>query len=774
MLPTMLTVLLGPAFGHVPHDPIVALAAPADLAEGSAWWLLAAAHDFDEICRSEDGGRTWSFVGGAPLSAGPLLDAAMLSDGTVALLAAERLWLRTPGADWEALPVPAGLREIEGGDSLILAGDAGIWTIDPPAPELGRRIARLAAGPVALDESGEVWARRSGAWTSLGRPAPDPVAVLGVGDVAFVGTTDGRVLRWGGGSWGACGALPASDSLAEVVALAWDGARILAAPAWHGPFASSDDCRTWEDASGGLGQLWSAADADGLGERAWRVFAAHGDRWILGGWSGLFTTGDAGATWNVAPFLPPATARGIAFLGDPDDGGTVAVATYAAGIGVADPTGERLLTPGHGLPYSNTQWVTTTSDGERLYALAGHRSFVSEDGGSSWRRLLPAVDHLFAFYAWDDVLWALKSSSGAPILESADGGGTWVEPPGLAELVRPATPMRAASCEGACAGQVRCVTTLEPATLVCLQAGAWERLYAEPREREAAGCGGESVPSEPATRVTAPVLWPATAPIRVLFGHDSGLEVLSLDGAETRTAHPAGGDPPMSLALADDGTVLLATRSGRMLESPDGGDTWIDLALRLPAVPLVIAPWPRFASTRSALVGTPDGIWRIDFAAASGLRWAPVDRVDSAAAQLVVRSGPRVGRADDEADLDDVRPLEPGTHVEAWVRGHTVSARGASEGTGAVELRVDGMAVATIGADATDGIVEIARIEGLEDGWHRVELLGLAGTGVVLDALEGRAEPAAAEAVEPAGCASGGSATLALALMVARRRRAYP
>ena len=124
------------------------------------------------FARSDDSGRTWSFVGGPVLAEQPR-GLATLDDGTLVALTDEQIWWTVDREAWSTSPLPGRVDLIRGGALLRLAG-AG----RARRPRPGRRPPRTwrIAAPVSTctyQESGglsdgieQAIARRNGADTA--------------------------------------------------------------------------------------------------------------------------------------------------------------------------------------------------------------------------------------------------------------------------------------------------------------------------------------------------------------------------------------------------------------------------------------------------------------------------------------------------------------------------------------------------------------------------------------------------------------------------------
>ena len=223
-----------------------------------------------------------------------------------------------------------------------------------------------------------------------------------------------------------------------------------------------------------------------------------------------------------------------------------------------------------------------------------------------------------------------------------------------------------------------------------------------------------------------------------MFGDEEGVHVTDDRGLHWTTTH-VDEDRPELLVEADDGTLLLSTRSGRLLRSADGGDTWVDPGDRIPAMASILTPRPAFAAHPDVLIGTRAGVWLWSEGAAPA-RWAPFQRLDNTSG-FWDRTDPPAPIVDTEAAMDSVQGIPEGTTFAAWVRGDRLDVIGRGDPDGGVIVSVDGATVAQSLGDAPPGIAVLVTVDGLTDAWHRLELRGV-GTGILLDAVEIRGEGA--------------------------------
>ncbi len=726
----------GPARAHVPHDTAVAVAAPADLNLEEPWYLVADPYENSLLLRREAGDRGWYHLGGEPV-ADDLLDAAMLADGTLTVLADSRLWwLEADGWYEEALP-GALTASVAVENGLVLIGENGLWSWTAEqgfVAELpGRAFRTLGEGPVAVDADLRVWFSEDGHWSSVTAPG-EPGAVV-LGDEAYLADMDGHLWWLDGDEWSACGALPepSGELSREVRQLAWDGERLLAAPGWKGPFVSADGCESWEDRAvpgvpggDGFGQARTAAEV-------WRVLTAWGDRWLIGGYFGVFLSEDAGESWVELPFLSPAATRGLAFSPAFESDRGVYWGTYAAGVAISHDDGDSFVAPGHGLDEGNVQDIRTSDNTQEhvITVVSGHVAYHSHDAGQSWTSFPQLPGQVTRVFPWDGGLeyWAIPYQREESLLESLDGGQTWSTPETLVAALDGAQPAAAARCQGDCDGDWRCLTAVNPTTLLCSTDGgeSWEVWYR-----------GEQVGEEEGRdAVTEPVLMPRNEPEVVIFGDPRGLHRIADRGATWVNTSLPGDDVPVELACAAGDHAFAATRAGRILRSDDRGQSWNELDLRLTSQATVMVSSPGFLEEAHLLVANLEGVWALEdpTGAATLAPWTAWQRVDDHSGFLVKEDCP-APRSADGASMDSRQPLPDGCVITTDLQGEIIRVLGKVDEGGEARLLVDGVYAARLPDDTQEEPRILALVEGLEPGWHRVELVGEGNDGLEIDALE--------------------------------------
>lgn len=756
--------LITAAAAHVPHEKVVFAAVGEDLSGPACVVLDPWASDVLACSDSED---RWSHLGGDPL-ADDLLAGAVLGDGALILAARQRLWSSSDaGATWSGADLAFAVTTLViADDALWLGTTDGVRTGPPGGPFTasltGLEVTALATSPwgIAALAGGSAWSNAGSGWLDAGSPATDPVSVVAGADAVYVGTAGGGVWRSGADGWTPCGALPTPEPTdrtwhPDVTRLAADGAALLAATAWRGPFVSDDGCATWTDRHAPLDTEYDDdGHAESTAEAVTGLYAADGV-WLMAGWGGMARSADGGVTWASPLLLPPDFIRGLAVSPDFARDGTVYIGGYAAGVERSFDGGTTFDAPSLGLGLPNVQSLVVTGTGgdQLVMTVGGHHAWVSGDLGEHWIVAGSPYenDARALFVGGPDRWWVAGYAYGdraAGISESTDRGATWTPLDGLLAALGGRMPEFVASASGEL-----CVAA---ASVACSRddGTSWETRW------------------EPGVTVRALVGWPAAAPTRLVAALGDRVEV-SDDGGRTWIAGlETGLDGPIFLAVADDGTIWAATDTARLLRSDDGGSSWEDAGVRVPGTVLALAARP--GSDRELFVGASDGTFRLTSDGAL-VRWATYQRVDDTHSEYVVCEGcttePR-----STAALGTVTRLPAGAELSLRLRGTYVAILGTSDGDSAVSVWIDGEERASFGGDAVSRIGRLVGVDGLPDGLHDVRLVGVRGDGVRLDGFESYAEaPPQAAAIPAARCGCGdGRSTLGLLLLAGLRRRARP
>lgn len=754
----MILGLLGlVARAHVPHDEVVAVAAPAALDAERPWWMVLRPHQLPLLMKSEDGGLSWTFAARAPL-ADELLAAAG-DEELLALLGEAALWWSEDGGEtWSARALPeGGASALALDDGIWIAGDGGLWTASAP----GADWELVSAGPVRdlrpgpgglarVDVGGEVWAREGGGWVSWGAPLTDArVALATVKDI-YVGASSGEIWRRGReeGDWAACASLeePAVGWPA-VVQLAASERGLWVATGGGGPWLSRDDCESWLPSAARIdpevGGSGSAEDAEAVAT----ALLASGDRVFVAGWAGAALSEDAGASWSAPALLGPAYTRGLAASVEPGLGVRVWTGAYAAGVVRSDDGGLSLEPPGPGQRAENIQRVALRPGApEQVWAVADRDLQLSLDGGDSWEAVPMPFEDVLAFVPLAERVGVVGHDGGGDyeLAWTEDEGASWAVDEALGALFEGSAARGAATLGG-----TLCLLGANPSRVVCEQEGAWTLVF----EGEGEGAVGPALAGDGLKYL--------------VFADDQGV-YWSADLRSWEQAAPLAADAPTTLAGGPDGALLMSTRTGALLESADHGERWEDLGVQLPAPAFEALVLSGLEGDPGLLLATPDGVYWVsplEPGLATLARWSGIERVESSS-DFVDCAGCSTARAEG-LGLGSAARLGAGAELRATLRGSAISVLGLIEGSSLVTVTLDGAVVGEIagaGLALEDG--PLWSVDGLDEGWHELALLGVEGEGVLVDAVQSRlggvalapaGEGDSAETGAPAGETGGGA-----------------
>lgn len=727
-----------PAFGHIPHHTIDALAIPADLSPSETWYAVHTPYGVSNLMAGQGGAHTgWEAMGGEPM-ADVIIDGALLDDGTLVLLSDEHLWWSGDGASWQSGPPPVGATTLLGGAELWVAGSHGVWRgmpdqgLEPSLPDVD--VIHLSQGPaglLAIAVGGASLSLFDGTdWSELEGPGSELLSGVYDTDATYVGDIAGDVWRHDGGAWSACGELPEDDSGQEwyphVTHMAADGSRVLAVPAWKGPFASDDDCATWQDRASPLAVQFSQTDISS----SFTTMQADGDRWAIAGWDSVGVSDDAGATWTQAYIMPPDITRGLEHSPSYATDGYVYVGANGAGI-MRTSDGYHFESLAGGTKYPNIQQVlfpAWATDDQDLYSIINHVFWRSLDGGLSWFEQENPHSYVFALATLQDPdrIWVFGRSTGGAestqLSQSLDDGETWSNIPALDLALAGSTPAYATTTG---AGEV-CLSASNPITVVCSS------------EAQTAWVASYSAESE---RITPIFAWPPEAPVRVVFADGLGVHISDDDGQSWTTAQAMTDDTVYTMTMADDGTLFIATTAANLLRSTDGGASWDDTGLRFPAQVFVLDARPSFDVTAELLVGSHDGTYLVTDAldaAPVSERWGAYNLVDNSSTYIHWHDEPSKV-ACGNCVMSQIQPFDPGTEAYLGLRGDVVRVIGTADGASEVRLEIDGATAALLGDVAASAPTVLAEVSGLGPGYHHVVLTGMTGSGFSLDCFEGGA-----------------------------------
>lgn len=755
------------ALAHVPHCVMTAVATDEALAEELPWFTI---HDYGgatTLFRSDDGGDTWSALGGAPMR-DALIDVGWTNDGELVLLAADRYWWSTDaGVTWSSADLDATAVRMATGDGIVIATDDGlrVGTVgDVDSVAVGEAFTDVSYGPGGFAAVGEgLWVDGgTGDWAPLDSPGATPTRALADATVVYAGRSDGSVLRWDGGDWVVCGATPYADSEhASVVALASDGSRLLVASAGRGPAVSTDACATWRDIAAPLDSLFDTSGGAKSDEEATSALAVAGDHVVQAGWAGFAYSTDGGESWAQRVVVAPDLLRGVAFSPAFETDGVVLLGGFSGGFERTADGGRTWAATGLGTTAPNIQQIRfAPGDAQRVYADANHTLVRSWDGGLTWEDVDAACGS--ACLGWtvtaDGSLW----QAGVPVAGntlgvtthaavSRDGGITWTDVVGLDTGVEWENFIDTTERLCATGGEFLACSTDDGASWVTVR---------ESPDRVAAMV---DVDGAELLAVEGQGLWRTV----------DGQPTLVWDGSD---------DPVLVLGRADDDTLFATTRGARLLRSDDLGVTWSDTGIELTATVRALALRDGFAAHPDVLLASYDGGWLANDAGAQ--RFGRYERVDNASDFM--QSEGVVVTDDPDAALGSCAALRSASVLATTVRGTRVRVLGRAGGQSAVGVQVDGVDVGTMGANIVDEAQgELLVVDDLADDWHRVELVGLVGEDLCVDGIEAMADgavldPGARDSGDPGearcGCGGGGAdvgivgAVLGAVLGVGRRR----
>ncbi len=702
--------LLIPAVGaHVPHDPLLNVMPPADLDPDRPWYAIGDHGERSLLHKGSGFGPTgWTVIGGEP-TGDLLVDGCQMDDGTVVLVSTDRLWWSDDqAATWSWQEIFAPVHSVLCAPQLLVATSSGVFT-----GELGDEleaeieeysVESLFAGPggdVAVASLGtELFVRAEDAWRGI--PATDTrvrSAVVASDGAVYAGDDSGAVWRYDGDDWQACGVLPDSDleglSYPHVLAMAAQDDLVMAVAAWRGPFVSDDDCASWQDLHAEMYPYFEGSGHCSSVTMAFTDLFVAGDRWALSGWDGLALSEDAGLS-RVEPFLiAPDYARGLAFSPAYFEDAGVFVGAYAAGVTRSGDGGQSFESASWGLAAPNVQRLSfppDNTDDSPMYAITGHVLWRGDDGGSRWTLLAPPQEQVASLAFLDEPprIWAIGPPSGADgvrAAESLDQGRSWRALENLEQGLGDSALLGAAQVVAEDGSLVTCCVKQAPAGVVCL--------YDDGESWESSWSGGEEL-------LTRPVAWPVDQPTRLLFAADNGIVWTDDPGDEWQEDDATERERILLLEPADDGTLFAATTGGLVLRSDDGGESWVELPLRLPASLYALASHPSFGSSGHLLVGTHDGPFLVLDAWSDQPTWGywgGHNLVDDFS-NYVERVG--LGEPEDYPGqrLTSVGRILAGGSMRTGLRGATLWIHGAVQSVSVVEVYVDGELVGNLGSQA--------------------------------------------------------------------------
>ncbi len=744
---TALSLAPSTALAHLPHDEVTAVAVPPDMNEAAPWFLVVNPGASDLLLRSDDGGWMWEIVGGDP-TMDRMGGGTMLTDGTPVFLGEQGVWWSPDGGEtWNYDPLPEEPFDVSSlDDEIWIAGPRGLRhgrpglmdsteLTDTPIVSLHEDGGIL----LAVAETGDLYKREyDGTWTELGTVGDGVISAAWdrLSETIYAADDLGDVYAFDG-KWRTCGELPAFDH-PFIYQMAVTSKTLLVTPGDDAPYVSLDGCRSWQDASALLAQY----DVEGgvaEPEHAYSAVGAYGSDWYVSGWDGWARTDDAGATWAMGFLVPVDYTRGLEFSPDFETSGRAYIGGYAAGPIVAIDGGADYISTGYGLYRYNSQKVyVPPDDPDTVYAIVGHSPWRSDDAGLSWTRLgeffVPTLD--FNAQPGDEV-WLVGTAASrettSNVARSYDKGDTWEFVDSINGALLDSVAAHVTIAQGADGDKHQLVLGQKPVRIAhSIDDGVtWELIYEGP-----AGVD----------EVTEAIAWPVEDATAIVAG--VGHEMVRSDdwGDTWVTTADLTPDTIMEMEGTDDGTIVAGLQSGRFVRSNDGGETWQDLGVQLNCAPRALAARPNFATHDVVLIGSHDGVFAIEGVNSDTptiRRWGAWQVVDEASQPMLCETCPGNEKELEKypgAARDEVIRVQPDMVLRTVLRGSVIRVLGAVDASGNVTVEVGSPRLpgdfVTLGGDTTDGITELARFD-LEEGWHEVEIRGVTGTGVVIDAVEG-------------------------------------
>lgn len=675
----LLSLLVGVASAHRPHTVVTVVVIDPDVATTGRAWLVMDPHDISGLLVSSDHGQHWDFLGGAPQDS-DIVDGGF-ADGKLVLIGEDGALYTSEGGDgpWVAQALTVGsVEDLDlAGETALVATGAGLFLgqLDDASSftdVLGGE--GLSAAAFAVDEpsriiagnpSGELWWSEDGgdtfsALTAL--PGGRRVwSVASVGGGMWVGSDDGA-LSWGGAGWDLCADLPGTIlgpygvQAPNLVALA-DG-RLLASSGEEAVFVSEDGCASWE-----LLQTGQDVEYGGIGDatspsQAFPALIQDGDRLWVGGFMGLSTSDDGGATWSNRKLISEDYCKGVAFSPDFPTDPTVLFGGYGGGVAWTADGGATWTGSAVGIESAYSNDLEPSSDFSRtgvLYYAGSNDPYRSADFGATWAPLSIPMQRARRFIDFGRRTYVLGEDNDGGVVgrvaRTTDDGESWGLLAGYDEVSGGAAPRDLFQATLAGVDSMFVVVD-QPAGLLMSAdgGGTFEWIYL-----------GEAEPAAGAA------VWPPESGTRVVFASTSAGVVYSDDGGGVWTSASA---PPegsvRELASADDGTLFIITRVGQPWRSVDGGDTWTAVGEPIAPAVYVLRTAPNFAETPALIAGTQEGVyWSWD----AGESWSVMPRYERLEAEThylycqaavpVVDTG---SGADEDDDGGDCATYEDPSH----------------------------------------------------------------------------------------------------------------
>lgn len=625
-----LLALAAPAFAHRPHQVVTALFAPADFdASGRAWAVLDP-NRVSMLLRSDDHGRHWDFVGGAPTE-DILVDGAYFGKKLVLLGEDGTAWTSADeGASWSGgdlggAPLPGGTVAVKlsvVGEKFVVATTDGLYAGNLSNPrsagharqgesfsyaavdavEASRMAASTDPGGVAVSaDSGQTW----GDLPALPGEAL-ATAVAYAGGTLYVGA-DAGVFAWDGAGWLACGGFPVTsagqyeDYVVHLVGTS--GGSLAAASGRQAIFRSDDACATWTLADagdamvpeyGGVGNARSARDA-------FRGIVVGVTHLLVGGFNGVAASTDGGATWTYPKLMPADYLRGASLApGFPADR-RLWTGLYGGGAAWTADGGRAWLGSAAGILDTHSYDVEPSADeGDTVFYAGLSDAYRSTDGGRTWSDIDVPMQRNRRYRSIPGRTYVIGEDSGEGIFGrvavSLDSGQTWSKLNPLHEVMVHAVP-RDVAVTSLGGREVLLVTADAPCGVLGSYDGgaSWTWLLQEEDSEDNLAAGTAT--------------WPPEDPTRLVYAGAQGGVFLSDDGGETwRAPISPPSATPRQLHGAESGLLLLASRGGGLWTSLDGGETWSE-STRLPVAIHDLDSAPGYGADGLLLAGTQAGAY---------------------------------------------------------------------------------------------------------------------------------------------------------------------
>jgi photosystem II stability/assembly factor-like uncharacterized protein len=515
--------------------------------------------------------------------------------------------------------------------------------INPAKPEI--LYAGTQVGAFKTTDGGQTWTAANAGMVDQTNPDQKWVLDLAIDsrnpDIIYAGTAHHGVFKTdnGGRNWA-----PANTGLPvlniDTLAIDSQDTKILYAG------ISGDAIGIWKSVNGGAS--WNPVAANGLppfnvvaslipDPRTPETVYAVGFLSDPGLKTGMFRSGDGGATWTALTDVPGGQIPPLAI--DPGDPSTIYAGSNDSGMYKSTDAGRTWIHSSDGISNLSVAGLTTDrAHPNAVYASTSQGLFKSINGGSTWVLLLPnSVYYPVVVDPTDsDIIYAAQGEA----LKSTDGGQTWKRlntPHGVVSLaIDPRNPKTLYGGEsnsplgpaGEINGVVRSddggeswrpangglpdsrvvfgILTVDPVDPTTVYAATTQGNGGLYRSTDG-GANWTAVSGdmrEVTTFVLAGKVMLVGSPSKgLLRSSDGGSSWISLDNMKEKYV--------TALAFNDATAALYAgTSDGGVFRSTDAGDSWsqLNLEISMPGVQSLTAD-PREAETVYA--GTPGGVFKM-------------------------------------------------------------------------------------------------------------------------------------------------------------------